>query len=152
MPAKGDAGVRCSPGLSARPGSVQEHGCGRCACLFEAEESSLGQPERGAEGGTEQPEQHLGGEVLPQDSTGDAAVQHCSHRSGNEPLDLSRVRLDLFAYHDGIAIANRGQVTSPYRSSAMIGQAGPARSRSSPPSPEGASGAAVWSWPGGWSH
>src|SRR6266581_6298971 len=83
--------------VSSRAGAVEEDGGGRCACFLEAELAVLDQLERGDEGAAEQLEQHVGGEVLPQEAAVDAAREHLSHRCGHEALDLAWVALDLFA-------------------------------------------------------
>ena len=54
-------------------GTVQEDGGGRCAGFLEAESPALGELERGDEGAAEELEQHLGGKVLSDEPTVDAA-------------------------------------------------------------------------------
>src|SRR6266581_6471518 len=95
--------------VSSRAGAVEEDGGGRCACFLEAELAVLGQLERGDEGAAEQLEQHVGGEVLPEESALEAAHEDRSHGCGDEALDLVWVALDLFAGEHGVAVADCGQ-------------------------------------------
>src|SRR5436190_23564014 len=90
-------------------GTVQEDGGGRCAGFLEAESPSLGQLERGDEGAAEELEQHLGGEVLSEESAFEAAREDRSHGCGDEALELVWLRLDLFAEEHGVAVADRGE-------------------------------------------
>jgi hypothetical protein len=53
----------------------------------------LGQLESGDEGAAEEFEQHVGGEVLPEESALEAARKHRSHGCGDEAFDLARVAL-----------------------------------------------------------
>jgi len=59
--------------VSSGAGAVQEDGGGRRGCFLEAELAVLGQLESGDKGAAEQLEQHVGGEVLPEDSALDSA-------------------------------------------------------------------------------
>jgi hypothetical protein len=68
--------------MSSRTGAVQEDGGGRCACFLEAELTAPGESESGLEGAAEELEQHIGGEVLPEESRPPPRARHRNAAAG----------------------------------------------------------------------